>query len=89
MHLHDVMRSWLAAAITNATELHSRLVGAWTDWMHLPDTYAWRRLTWHLVEAKRAAEVESILRDPAWLQAKLVHTDVNALLSDFNRISLV
>ncbi len=88
MRLHDLMRSWLAAAITNAIELHSRLVDAWTDWMHLPDTYAWRWLTWHLVRAKRAVDVERILWDPAWLQAKLAHTDVNALLSDFHRMNL-
>ncbi len=84
MRLHDVMRSWLAAAITNATELHSRLVDAWTDWMHLPDTYAWRWLTWHLAAANRAADLERTLWDPAWLQAKLEATDVNALLSDFD-----
>ena len=87
MRLHDLMRSWLAAAITNATELHNRLVEAWTDWMHLADTYAWRWLTWHLVRAKRAADVERILWDPGWLQAKLAHTDVNALLSDFDRMN--
>lgn len=44
MLLHDVMRSWLVTATTNATELHNRLVGAWPDWMRLPDSYGWRWL---------------------------------------------
>ena len=86
MRLHDVMRSWLAAQAGNAAELHSRLVDAWPDWMQLPDAYAWRWFTWHLAAASRTADLERILFDPAWLQAKLDATDVNALISDFDRL---
>ena len=86
MRLHDVMRSWLASATSKVAELHSRLVDAWPDWMELPDAYAWHWLTWHLAEAGRTADLERILWNPAWLQAKLAATDVNALVSDFDRL---
>jgi len=82
MRLHDVMRGWLAAK-TNATALHGRLVDAWSNWMRLPDAFAWRWLTWHLMQAGRTADIERILWDPAWLKAKLNKTDVNALIGDF------
>jgi WD40 repeat protein len=83
MRLHDVMKSWLMAATTNAVELHGRLVDAWSNWMRLPDGFAWRWLIWHLMRAGRTADVERILWDPAWLKAKLDATDVNALIGDF------
>jgi hypothetical protein len=71
MRLHDVMRSWLAAQTGNAAEFHNRLIDRWPDWRQLPDAYAWRWLTWHLAEAGRTADLERILYDPVWLQAKL------------------
>ena len=83
MRLHDVMRSWLVASASHAAELHSRLIEAWPDWMRLPDAYAWRWLTWHLAQAGRRADIEKVLYDPAWLQAKLAATDANALIGDF------
>ena len=83
MRLHDVMQDWLAPATSNASELHSRLVNSWPDWMQLPDTYAWRWLPWHLAKAGRKEEIEKLLWNPAWLKAKLAATDINALISDF------
>ncbi len=82
MRLHDVMRSWLAAS-ANIGQLHSRLVDAWRDWMLLPNGYAWRWLIWHLAQARRREDIERVLYDPAWLQAKLAATDSNALIGDF------
>jgi WD40 repeat protein len=83
MRLHDVMRSWLSSAVSNSAELHSRLVDSWPDWLHLPDTYAWRWLPWHLDKAGRKEEIEKLLWNPAWLKAKLAATDINALIADF------
>ena len=87
IRLHDVMRSWLAANTVNAASLHSRLVWSWADWMHLPDQYAWRWLTWHLAQADRKADLESVLWNPQWLQAKLDATDVNSLMADFEHVA--
>ncbi len=88
MRLHDVMRGWMAAGTPNSVELHSRLVDGWPDWMRLPDSYAWRWLTWHLAQAGRTSDMERILWDPLWLQAKLLATDVNSLIGDFSRLRL-
>ena len=83
MRLHDVMREWLASVTSNAPEIHSRLVDSWPDWTRLPHPYAWRWLPWHLAKAARKEEIEKLLWDPAWLKPKLVATDVNALIADF------
>jgi WD40 repeat protein len=83
MRLHDVIQRWLAAGVPDTVHLHGRLVDAWPHWMHLPDSYAWRWLTWHLARANRHADIAKILWDPAWLQAKLRATDINALIADF------
>jgi len=83
MRLHDVLRSWLVAAASNAAALHSRLVDGWSDWHRLRDVYAWRWLTWHLAQAGRKTDIEKLLWDPAWLQAKLAAADINALIADF------
>jgi WD40 repeat protein len=83
MRLHDVMRSWLSSAVPNAAELHIRLVDSWPDFTHLPGAYAWRWLIWHLERAGRIHEIEALLWNPAWLQAKLQATDVSAVIADF------
>ena len=86
MRLHDVMQSWLAAAASNAAELHSRLIGAWPDWMHLPDNYAWRWLPWHLHKSSRCGELEKLLWNPSWLRAKLEAIDANAVIADLDML---
>jgi WD40 repeat protein len=86
LRLHDVMRSWLAAGLTDARTIHNRLVDAWADWKNLPDlpdAYAWRWLTWHLVQADRKPDAQRILSDPAWMQAKLKAAGVIALIADY------
>jgi WD40 repeat protein len=89
MQLHDVMRSWLAGGPRAAREIHNRLLNAWPDWENLPELpgdYAWRWLPWHLVQAERKQDVERILWDPQWIQAKLKSTDVNALIADYEHV---
>jgi WD40 repeat protein len=86
MGLHDVLRGWLARRAENAAELHSRLIDAWPDWSGLPDDYAWRWLAWHLAQAGRKTDLEHILWDPKWVQAKLKATDVNALIADYEHL---
>ena len=88
MRLHDVMRSWLAKQVGNPREVHERVIGSWTEWRQLPDEYAWRWLSWHLVAAGKASELERLLWDPVWMHAKLSATDANALLADYERVEL-
>jgi len=89
LRLHDVMRSWLAGELGAGKAVHERLVQAWLDWRNLPalpGEYAWRWLPWHLVQAERKQDLERILSDPVWIQAKLKATDVNALIADYEQV---
>ena len=89
LSLHDVMRSWLATALTSATDIHNRLVNSWPDWRRLPDLpgeYAWRWLPWHVAQAGRRQDLQRILCDPSWMYAKLVATDVNALIANYDHL---
>ena len=86
MGLHDVLRSWLGRRVENAAGLHSRLIDTWQDWNKLPDDYAWRWLPWHLVQAGRQTDLQRILWDPEWIQAKLNATDINALIVDYEHL---
>jgi len=84
--LHDVMREWLAGQLGDSRGVHDRLVKAWPDWRNLPDLpgqYAWRWLPWHLAQGGRGREIEQVLWDPVWMQAKLKTADVNALVADY------
>ena len=81
LRMHDVMRSWLAISLRDTARLHSRLVDSWPDWLQLPSQYAWLWLPWHLVQAGRHDDLNRLLWDPKWLQAKIAAAGVNALMA--------
>ncbi|HEU0202547.1 MAG TPA: NB-ARC domain-containing protein, partial [Burkholderiaceae bacterium] len=84
--LHDMIRRALAAKLADAPAVHGRLVDAWGDSHHLPHDYAWRRLAYHLEHGQRHAQLSTLLRDFAWLRAKLQATDIVALVADFEAL---
>jgi WD40 repeat protein len=89
LRLHDVMRTWLASSVAAPADVHNRMVNAWPDWRNLPDLpgeYAWRWLPWHLAQAARKRDIQRILWDPRWMQAKLKATDINALIADYEQL---
>jgi WD40 repeat protein len=86
LRLHDVMREWLAGQLADSRDVHDRLVKAWPGRRNLPDLpgqYAWRWLPWHLAQGGKRQEIELLLWDPVWMQAKLKAADVNALVADY------
>jgi WD40 repeat protein len=94
IRLHDVMRAYLTRE--HAAPLptyHACLLDAYAedvdDWTILPpdERYLWRHLAYHLRQAGRGDELCALLFDFDWLQAKLVATDVNALLADYDLAS--
>lgn len=87
VHLHDVVRQYLAWKLGDPTALHARLVEAWCDGHHLPHAYAWCWLGYHLVQAGRINQLRALLLDFNWLQAKLDNTDVNSLIEEFEYFS--
>lgn len=83
LHLHDVLRGFLAAQLGDAKGIHGRLVDAWGDPFAPKHDYAWRAYASHLLAAGRSAELERLLLDIRWLEAKLHATDIHALIADF------
>jgi len=82
IRLHDVFRTHLVRNLQNPHAVHARLVDGWGDLCNLPDSYAWRHLAHHLIEAGRKDRLRELLFDYRWLSAKLRATDPIALRDD-------
>jgi WD40 repeat protein len=87
VRLHDVMRKFLASQLPAADAVHGKLVDAWGDSRHLPDSYAWRFLAHHLAEGHRVEQLREILLDFDWMQRKLEATDITALVADYDYLA--
>lgn len=84
VRVHDVMRSCFGQRLGHDTSAtHQRLLEAWGNRYMLPHSYAWRRLSHHLIGAGQAGALAALLLDYAWLRSKLDATDIYALLDDF------
>ena len=83
LQLHDVLRGFLAGQLGDAGVIHARLLDAWGDALAPKHDYAWRAYASHLLGAGRAAELDRLLLDIHWLEAKLRATDIHAVIADF------
>ncbi|WP_246162656.1 NB-ARC domain-containing protein [Brasilonema sennae] len=90
VELHDLQYLYLRGAVSNLSELHSRLLNAYSEkypsgWHSLPnDGYIWQNLAYHLQAGGRETELQQLLCDFRWLQAKLENININALLADYD-----
>ncbi len=85
VRIHNVLHMYLRSQLSDMPAINARLVDeGWPDHYHLPDTYSWRWLCWHLAQAGRHERLQSLLGDYKWLDAKLCRTDAQALLLDFD-----
>jgi WD40 repeat protein len=68
--------------------LHEALLESYSlaNWWDLPEdeSYLWRHLAWHLIQAGRQGELQSLLLDFRWLDAKLRMSGLGALLEDLD-----
>ncbi|MFH7025042.1 MAG: NB-ARC domain-containing protein [Heteroscytonema crispum UTEX LB 1556] len=69
--------------------LHNRLLNAYKQdlngWHTVTnDGYIYQQLAYHLIEAGRTTELQQLLLDFQWLQAKLEKTNINALITDYD-----
>ncbi|MBW4611140.1 MAG: hypothetical protein KME22_29025 [Hassallia sp. WJT32-NPBG1] len=70
--------------------LHNRLLNAYTEkypngWHSLEnDGYIFLSLAHHLIQAGRPTELQQLLFDFRWLQAKLDNSNINQLIADYN-----
>ena len=60
---------------------------AWDALPKLPDAYAWRWLAYHLVQAGHKDDLRQLLLNFGYLQGKLLATDVNALIGDYEPLA--
>jgi WD40 repeat protein len=84
--LHDVLRDWLRGR-DSRTSTHARLVERWGDLFNLPHAYAWRWIGWHLQRANRIDEIQRLLINLSWIRAKLEHSDLDALVAEYDLTS--
>ncbi|MBN2003977.1 MAG: CHAT domain-containing protein, partial [Anaerolineae bacterium] len=96
VRLHDVVRAYLEHQHVHLPALHAQLVEAYaaqcdTDssgavtWGTGPDDgYYYQHLPYHFAQARRAADLCTLLLDFDWLHAKLHATNINALIADYD-----
>ena len=88
--LHDLQVDYVRAVAADTGKLHETLLQAYRrkcrdGWVTGPrDGYFFEYLPYHLKEAGHREELQSLLLNPEWLQAKLRATDVTALTADFD-----
>ena len=89
LSLHDLQFDYVRKQSGDLPALHNRLLDAYAeqceDGWHTgsDDGYFFQYLPYHLKEAGRGEELQELLLDFDWLQAKLDATDVNTLMDDY------
>jgi len=89
IRLHDVLRAFLGQTLGQAglAQAQAGLIDAWGDPHQLPHPYAWRWIGYHLAAAGRQSQLDGLLLDLSWLQAKLSATGIAALEREFDHAS--
>jgi len=88
--LHDLQRDYLLASSGGLSARSRALLDAYWEkcqggwWTGPLDGYFHLRLMRHLSQVEGDIACRSLLLDYRWIEAKLRHTDVNALLDDFS-----
>jgi len=87
--LHSFQHSYLTAE-ADLDKLHNHLLAGYRrycgqhGWLNGPhDGYFFEHLSMHLVQAGRSQELKSLLLDFDWIDKKLHHTSVHAVLTDY------
>ena len=90
VELHDLQYLYLRGAVSNLSELHTQFLNAYTQkypngWHSLEnDGYIFQNLAQHLIQAGRTSELQQLLFDFRWLQAKLENSNINELIADYD-----
>jgi hypothetical protein len=89
IRLHDVLRAFLGETLGQAAlaQAHAGLIDSWGDPHQLPHPNAWRWIGYHLAAAGRQNQLDALLLDLSWLQAKLNATGIAALEREFGHAS--
>jgi WD40 repeat protein len=85
--LHDLQRDLIHKRRENELPtLHLRLTASW-DALPKLDLYAWRWVSYHLIRAGLKDNLRRLLLDFDYLQAKLMATDANELIGDYDYLA--
>ncbi len=88
VQVHDVVLAYFATRLPGAGQsAHETLLATWGDKHRLPHAFAWRWVVRHLLGAGRQEDVDALLGDVSWLEAKLDRCGIYALLEDFRHVS--
>ncbi|GAB1538882.1 hypothetical protein NUACC21_15460 [Scytonema sp. NUACC21] len=100
LRLHDLQFDYVRkqhATLVKESEgigcLHTRFLNAYSKkyplgWHSLEnDGYIWQNLAYHLLAGKKERELQQLLCDFRWLQAKLEKININALIADYDFLS--
>lgn len=82
--LHDVVRQVTHQRLQDSQSIHSALISSYTDLTQLPDLYSWSKLAFHLVGSDALHTLKELLFEYRYLKGKIIATDFNSLLSDFD-----
>jgi WD40 repeat protein len=86
--LHDLQRDFIYKRREKGLPgLNLRLLEAWATLPKLPDTYAWRWVVYHMVQAGHKDDLRQLLLTFGYLQGKLLATDANALIADYDQLA--
>ena len=90
--LHDLQYDYLRSQQIDLSHLHKHLLVAYRKkcpegWHKGPnDGYFFEHIAHHLIRAGQRAVLQDILFDLRWIQAKLINTDINSLLADYDHL---
>lgn len=86
--LHNLLLDFLKEREKSPVVLHGKLLDAYGACeASRGDEYYWARRPYHLHQAERMAELESLLVDPDWMQGKLERLHPAALLMDYDYVT--
>jgi WD40 repeat protein len=93
---HDLQRDFLRLSSDDLETLNNQFLNAFrvllpesSAWHALPkdEPYLWSYLTYHLWEAGQMDELQQLLFSYDWLQNKLINTNTNSLITDFQYLT--
>jgi len=90
--LHDLQYDYVRSSFSNPQEPHENIIEAYGkkcngEWHKgLDDGYFFSHLAYHLAQAGKKQELEKLLFNFKWLQARLDATDIYGLIDDFDHL---
>jgi WD40 repeat protein len=87
LQLHDVIRGYFGTQLREPTAVHSRAADLVSASTGAAASFAWRWRAYHLLRADRRGELRNELVTFGSLIAKLVATDINTVIADFDNFA--